>query len=85
MNGSGIDTLVLLIALERTRERGVEIHEGYYESKDVAAHAVLSEGADIGVGTHYRAIERQRPPIRLVYQLIRMDFDPVIDAERYRT
>ncbi len=79
----GIEALGLLIALEQSRQRGVDIRVSYYDSEDVAAQAVLGGGADIGVGAPYGTFTQERPPIRLIYQLSRMHFVPVIDAGRY--
>ncbi|MEX2576167.1 MAG: ABC transporter substrate-binding protein [Halofilum sp. (in: g-proteobacteria)] len=80
-----IETLGLLIAFERARERGLEIHASYYESEDVAAQAVLSGGADIGVGAPYAAVDHRRPTIRLIFQLSRLHFIPVLDTEHHQS
>ena len=48
-----VESLNFLIALERAKERGVEVKVTFFKSEDVAAQAVVGGEADIGVGTPY--------------------------------
>lgn len=82
---AGIDSLNLLIAVERARERGVDIELQYFESEDIAAQAVAGGDADLGIGSPYDLIQQSDTPIQLVYQLGRIRFFPVVDTERYET
>ena len=45
------DMLNFLIAVHRAKERGVKLKISYLQSEDIAAQAVVSGQADIGVGT----------------------------------
>lgn len=80
-----IEALNMLIAVERTRERGVDVEMNYFDSEDVAAQAVIGGQADIGVGAPYGLIQRARVPIRMIYQLSTLQFFPVVNTERYQT
>lgn len=79
-----IEALNMLIAVERTRERGVDVELNYFDSEDVAAQAVVGGQADIGVGAPYGLIQRARVPIRMIYQLSTLQFFPVVNSERYQ-
>lgn len=80
-----IEALNMLIAVERTRDRGVDVELNYFDSEDVAAQAVVGGQADIGVGAPYGLIQRARVPIRMIYQLSTLQFFPVVNSERYQT
>ncbi len=79
-----IDLLNVLVALERTRARGVEIEVSYLQSEDIAAQAVMAGQADIGVGTPYGLIQESRTPIRLIYQLSTLKFYPMVNTDYYQ-
>lgn len=81
----GIDSLNLLIALERARARGLDVTPIYFESEDVAAQAVLGGDADIGVGAPYGLIQDEESSIRLIYQVSTLRFIAAVDAERYQS
>lgn len=80
-----IEALNMLIAVERTRERGVDVELNYFDSEDVAAQAVVGGQADIGVGAPYGLIQRARVPIRMIYQLSTLQFFPVVNTENYQS
>lgn len=79
-----IESLNLLIAMERAKDRGLDVDITYFDSEDVAAQAVVGGEADIGVGAPYALIQRVRTPIRLIYQLSTLQFFPVVNSERYQ-
>lgn len=79
-----IESLNLLIAMERAKERGLDVDMTYFDSEDVAAQAVVGGEADIGVGAPYALIQRVRTPIRLIYQISTLRFFPVVNSERYQ-
>lgn len=79
-----IESLNLLIAIERAKERGIDVELNYFDSEDVAAQAVVGEEADIGVGAPYALIQRVRTPIRLIYQMSTLKFFPAVNTERYQ-
>ena len=80
-----IDLLNVLAALERARARGVEIRVSYLQSEDIAAQAVVTGQADIGVGTPYGLIQQSKAPLRLIYQLSRLKFYPVVNTRYYQS
>ena len=46
----------------------------FLKSEDLAAQAIVSGDADIGVGTPYGLIQRVNAPIRMFYQLSMLRF-----------
>ncbi len=78
-----VENLNLLIALERAKERGLEIETSFLKSEDIAAQAVVGGQADIGVGTPYALIQKARAPVRLFLQLALLRFYPVVATEFY--
>ena len=78
-----VETLNLLIALERVKERGVDVELTAFKDEDVAAQAVVNGQVDVGVGTPYALIQKVEAPIRLFYQLSTLKFYPVVDQEAY--
>lgn len=78
-----VETLNLLIALERAKERGVEVELTAFKDEDIAAQAVVNGQVDVGIGTPYALIQKVGAPIRIFYQLSTLKFYPVVDAEAY--
>lgn len=78
-----IETLALFIALERVRERGVEVEINELADEDLANQAVISGQADIGLGAPYSLIEGSGAPIRIICQLQTTRFFPVVDRAAY--
>jgi len=74
-----------MIAVARAAERGVEVEVNYLQSEDLAAQAIVSGQADIGVGTPYALIQKVNAPIRMFYQLSMLRFNPVVNGEKYQT
>ena len=82
---ASVETLNFLIAVERAKARGVDIDIAYLKSEDIAAQAVVSGDADIGVGTPYALLQKVRAPIRMFYQLSSLRFFPVVNTEFYNS
>ncbi|MEE9209058.1 MAG: ABC transporter substrate-binding protein [Kiloniellales bacterium] len=78
------EMLNFLVAVARAKERGVEVKVSYLNSEDIAAQAVVSGQADIGVGTPYALIQKVKAPIRMFYQLAQMRFFPIVNTEKYK-
>ncbi|MEM7774197.1 MAG: ABC transporter substrate-binding protein [Pseudomonadota bacterium] len=74
-----------MVAVARAEERGVKVKTVFLKSEDLAAQAVVSGDADIGVGTPYALIQRVKAPIRMFYQLSMLRFYPVVNGEKYKT
>jgi NitT/TauT family transport system substrate-binding protein len=66
---ASVESLNLLIAMERTKERGVPMEMTFFNSEDVASQAVLGGEADIGVGAPYAFIQNAKAPIRMFYRM----------------
>lgn len=80
---ASVESLNLLIAMERAGERGVPMEMTFFNSEDVAVQAVLSGEADIGVGAPYAFIENSNAPIRMFYRMSTLLFFPVVNADVY--
>jgi len=77
----GIDMLIVLVAFERARERGLDIEISYLQSEGIASQAVANGQADIGMGTPYRWIQKSNAPIRMFFQLNTLRFHPVVNTD----
>ncbi len=73
-----------MIGVARAKERGVNVETIFLKSEDLAAQAVVSGQADIGVGTPYALIQKVKAPIRMFYQLSMLRFYPVVNGEKYQ-
>ncbi|HSK39425.1 MAG TPA: ABC transporter substrate-binding protein [Arenibaculum sp.] len=80
-----VESLHFLIAVERAREKGVDIQVTNFKSEDIAAQAVVTGQADIGVGTPYPLLQKVKAPIRLFQQMSTLRFYPVVNTEFYTT
>ncbi len=79
-----VETLNFQIALERARERGVDVQVSYLKSEDIAAQAVVGGQADVGVGTPYALLQKVKAPIRIFYQMSALRFFPIVNTEFYK-
>ncbi len=79
------DLLNFLAAVSRAEKRGVKVKITYLTSEDIAAQAVVSGQADIGVGTPYALIQKVKAPIRMFFQLSALRFFPIVNTEFYKT
>lgn len=81
----GGEMVNFMIAVARAEERGVKVETVFLQSEDLAAQAIVSGDADIGVGTPYALIQKVNAPIRMFYQLSMLRFYPVVNGEMYKT
>ncbi|GIK98312.1 MAG: nitrate ABC transporter substrate-binding protein [Alphaproteobacteria bacterium] len=79
-----IETLNFQIAIERAKERGVDVEVSYLKSEDIAAQAVVGGQADVGVGTPYALLQKVNAPIRMFYQISSLRFFPIVNTEFYQ-
>ena len=79
-----VESLNLLIAFERAKEKGLELEVVFLKSEDIAAQAVVGGQADIGIGGPYALIQKVNAPIRLFLQLSQLSFYPVVNSEFYQ-
>ncbi len=80
---ASVESLNLLIAMERAKERGVPMQLDFFNSEDVAVQAVLGGQADIGVGAPYAFIQNADAPIRMFFRMSTLLFFPVVNSEKY--
>ena len=80
---ASVESLGLLVAMERTKERGVPMELTFFNSEDVATQAVVGGQADIGVGAPYAFIQNSNAPIRMFYRMTTLLFFPVVNSEVY--
>ena len=81
----GVDMLNFLAAVERAKQRGLDITVEYLRSEEIAVQAVLLGQADMGMGTPYATIQKSTTPIRLIYQLNTLRFFPVVNTEYFNS
>lgn len=80
---ASVESLGLLVAMERTKERGVPMELTFFNSEDVATQAVVGGQADVGVGAPYAFIQNSNAPIRMFYRMTTLLFFPVVNSEVY--
>lgn len=78
-----VETLNLMIALERVRERGIDVQLIELSSEDLANQAVVSGQADVALGAPYALIQGSEAPLRIFCQLQTLRFFPVVDKAAY--
>jgi NitT/TauT family transport system substrate-binding protein len=74
-----VETLALMIALERVRDRGTDVELIELADEDLANQAVVGGQADVGLGAPYGLIEGSGAPLRIFCQLQRLRFFSVVD------
>lgn len=79
-----VESLHLLAAIERAKEQGVDVQVTFLKSEDIAAQAVVSGQADIGIGGPYALLQKVKAPIRIFLQLSKLQFYPVVNSEFYK-
>ncbi|MGH2451656.1 MAG: ABC transporter substrate-binding protein [Candidatus Limnocylindria bacterium] len=78
-----VETLNFFIALERVRERGIDVELNELADEDLANQAVVSGQADIALGAPYAFIQELDAPVRIFCQLQKLAFFALVDRERY--
>jgi NitT/TauT family transport system substrate-binding protein len=78
-----VETLALFIAMERVRKRGTDVELIELADEDLANQAVVGGQADVGLGAPYGLIQGSGAPLRIVCQLQRLRFFPVVDKAAY--
>lgn len=82
---ASVEALGLLIAMERTKERGVPMEITFFNSEDVATQAVVGGQADVGVGAPYAFIQNSNAPIRMFFRMSTLLFFPVVNTDAYNS
>ena len=78
-----VETLALFIAMERVRKRGTDVELIELADEDLANQAVVGGQADVGLGAPYGLIQGSNAPLRIICQLQRIRFFPVVDKAAY--
>jgi NitT/TauT family transport system substrate-binding protein len=78
-----VETLALFIALERVRKQGIDVELIELADEDLANQAVVGGQADVGLGAPYGLIQESGAPLRIICQLQRIRFFPVVDKAAY--
>lgn len=81
----GIESIQTLAAIERAKERGVNVELIILNDEDLATQAVVGGQADVGIGAPYTLIQKVGVPIRIFAQISTQRFFPVVSAESYKT
>lgn len=74
-----VETLSILIALERAKDRGFDYKLTSFAKEDLAIQAVINGQADIGAATPFSVMQKTKAPIRGLFQMTRLVFFPVAD------
>jgi NitT/TauT family transport system substrate-binding protein len=81
----GIESIQTLAAIERAKERGVNVELIILNDEDLAAQAIVGNQADVGIGAPYTLIQKVGVPIRLFAQISTLRFFPVVNSEFYKS
>ena len=81
----GIESIQTLAAIERAKERGVNVELIILNDEDLATQAIVGGQADVGIGAPYTLIQKVGVPIRIFAQISTQRFFPVVNAEFYKT
>jgi NitT/TauT family transport system substrate-binding protein len=76
-----VETLAFIVALERAKDRGVDYELTSFAKEELSIQAIVNGQADIGVGTPYSVIQKSKLPLRILFQVSRLVFFPVVAAE----
>src|SRR5688500_8227791 len=80
----GIESIQTLAAIERAKERGVNVELIILNDEDLAAQAIVGGQADVGIGAPYTLIQKVGVPIRIFAQVSTLRFFPVVNSEFYK-
>jgi NitT/TauT family transport system substrate-binding protein len=76
-----VETLAFIVALERAKERGLDYELTSFAKEELSIQAIVNGQADIGVGTPYSVIQKSKLPLRILFQVSRLVFFPVVSNE----
>ena len=80
----GIESIQTLAAIERAKERGVNVELIILNDEDLATQAIVGGQADVGIGAPYTLIQKVGVPIRIFAQISTQRFFPVVNGEFYK-
>ncbi len=74
-----VETLSIVIALERAKARGFDYKLTAFAKEDLAIQAVVNSQADVGAATPYAVMQKTKAPLRGLFQLTHLVFFPVVE------
>lgn len=80
-----VETLAMVIALERAKERGVDVKVTSFAKEDLAIQAVISGQAEIGIATPYAVMQKSKGTVKNLVTLTKLVFFPVVDKATYKS
>lgn len=78
---ASVETLALLVALERAKENGLDYELTTFSKEELAIQAMISGQIDVGIGSPYSVIQKSNIPLRNFFQLSKLVFYPVVSRE----
>ena len=79
-----VETLAMTVALERAKERGVDLKTTSFSKEELAIQAVISGQAEIGIATPYAVMQKSKGTVKNLVSLTRLVFFPVVDKAAYK-
>jgi NitT/TauT family transport system substrate-binding protein len=80
-----VETLAMAIALERAKERGVDLKMTSFAKEDLAIQAVISGQAEIGIATPYAVMQKSKGTVKNLVSLTRLVFFPIVEKATYKS
>ena len=80
-----VDTLAMLVALERAKDRGLAYKLTSFSKEDLAIQAVISGQTPVGIATPYTVMQKTKGSIKNLAQLTRLIFFAVVDRSAYKS
>jgi len=80
-----VETLAMVIALERAKERGVDVKVTSFAKEDLAIQAVISGQAEIGIATPYAVMQKSKGTVKNLVSLTRLVFFPIVEKATYKS
>ena len=74
-----VETLAMVIALERAKAKGVDYKLTSFAKEDLAIQAVIGGQADLGIATPYAVMDKTKAPLRGLFQFTHLVFFAVAD------
>lgn len=80
-----VETLAMVIALERAKDRGLAYKLTSFSKEDLAIQAVISGQTEVGIATPYSVMQKTKGSIKNLAQLTRLVFFAVVDRSAYKS
>lgn len=78
---ASVETLAFMVALERAKERGLDYEVTLFAKEELAIQALIGGQSDVGVGGPYPVIQKSKVPLKIIFQMSRLVFFPVVSNE----